>query len=133
MNIQDCVKFATENPVCFNEHGFYFTTLSPKAFSKQLKQNSRVEVCFYNNPAELKDAKQMRVTGEIEFLDDKELLKKVYEERVFLERLAGQPIEHLFEVFRLPTGEVYFWTLQDVMKESEVERLRFGSDKVVYR
>jgi pyridoxamine 5'-phosphate oxidase len=144
MDLQDCTKFATENPVCFiattdgdqprvrgfllwfaNEDGFYFATFSPKQVYKQLKNNPQVEVCFYNNPAELQDAKQMRVTGKIEFLDDEELKKKIAKERGFLEQMAGQPLEHLWEVFRIHTGEAHFWTMADVLKEPELERIKF--------
>jgi len=144
VDLQDCVKFATENPVCFlattggdqprvralsmwfaNENGFYFATMSPKQVTKQLKSNSKVEVCFYNNPAELQDMKQMRVTGKVEFLDGKELIKRISEERAFLEDLAGQPLGPLWEVFRVHTGEAHFWTLQDVLKEPQLERIKF--------
>jgi uncharacterized pyridoxamine 5'-phosphate oxidase family protein len=144
MDLQDCIKFANENRVCYaatvdgkqprvrgllmffaNENGFYFGTLSPKEFSKQLKKNPNMEVCFYNNPPELIDAKQMRVTGKIEFLDDKELINRLAQERAFLEQLTGQPMEGLWEVFRVHTGEAHFWTLQDALKEAELERIRF--------
>ena len=144
MDLQDCVKFASENPVCYvatmdgdqprvraflmffaDESGFYFGTLSPKDFSKQLKKNPKVEVCFYNNPPELPDAKQMRVTGKIEFLDDKELVNRITQERAFLEQFAGQSLEGLWEVFRVHTGEAHFWTLPDALKKPELERIKF--------
>ena len=144
MIIQDCIKFANENRVCYvatvdgdqprvrtllmwfaDENGFYFATLSPKEFSKQLKKNPKVEVCFYNNPPELQGAKQMRVTGKIEFLDDKELVNRITQERAFLEQFAGQSLEGLWEVFRVHTGEAHFWTLPDALKEPELERIKF--------
>ena len=144
MDLQDCVKFATENPVCYmatmdgdqprvrglllwfaDQNGFYFATLSPKQFTKQLKKNAKVEVCFYNSPAELQNAKQMRVTGEVEFVDDEALQKKVTAERGFLDQLAGQPLEHLWEIFRIHSGEAHFWTMTDVLKEPELERIKF--------
>jgi len=59
MDLQECIKFASENPVCFlatsegdqprvrallmwfaNENGFYFATMSPKQVFKQLKEQS---------------------------------------------------------------------------------------------
>ena len=142
--MKDCIKFATENPVCFvattdgdqprvrtflmwfaDENGFYFATLSPKQVSKQLKSSSKVEVCFYNNAADLKAAKQMRVTGEVELVDDQGLRKKVAEERAVLEQIVGKPIEPLMEVFRIHTGEAHFWTMADILKEPELERVRF--------
>jgi len=144
MDFQDCIKFATENPVCYlatadgdqprvrgmlmwfaDESGFYFITFSPKQLSKQLQGNPKVEVCFYNNAADLKDAKQMRVTGKIEFLDDKGTLEKAYEARAFLEDIAGKPLKPLTQAFRISTGEAHFWTIPDVLKEPELERLKF--------
>jgi pyridoxamine 5'-phosphate oxidase len=144
MDFKDCIQFANDNPVCFiatmdddqprvrgflmmsaDESGFYFITFSPKQCTRQFKENPKVEICFYNNPPELQGAKQMRVTGEAEFLDDEELLEKAYQARAFLEELAGRPIKPLVEVFRISTGEAHFWTLQDVLKEPELERIRF--------
>jgi uncharacterized pyridoxamine 5'-phosphate oxidase family protein len=108
-----------------DESGFYFITLSPKAFSKQIKENPKVEVCFYNNPPELAGAKQMRVTGKIEFLTDEETLAKAYKERAFLDQLAGRSLEEFVEAFRIAKGEAHFWTLQDVLKEPQLERIKF--------
>ena len=144
MDLQNCISFANNNPVCYvatmdgdqprvrallmwfaDENGFTFGGLSPKAFSKQLKRNPKVEICFYNNPPELQGAKQMRVTGEVEFLDDEALINRIARERAFLEQLAGQSLEGLWEVFRVHTGEAHFWTMQDVLKEPELERIKF--------
>jgi len=96
MDIQDYIKFATENPFCSlattegdqprvrtfmfwfgDEKGFYFETLAPKEVCKQLKKNPKVEVNFFNNAAEPQ------------------------------------------------TGEAHFWTAADIMKESEIERIKF--------
>jgi len=144
MGFQECIKFANENPVCdisttegdqprvrgflmcfADERGFYFATLSPKKVSEQLKVNPKVEICFYNNPEQLQDAKQMRVTGEVEWVEDDGLLERVCEERAFLEQLAGQPIKPITELFRVHSGEAHFWTLMDVLKEQQLERIRF--------
>jgi pyridoxamine 5'-phosphate oxidase len=144
MDLQDCTKFATENPVCYvatmdgdqprvrgflmwyaDESGFYFITFSPKAVHEQLQKNPKVEVCFYNNPPELGDAKQMRVTGQAEFLDDEEVREKAYENRSFLDPMAGQSVRPFTRAFRISTGEAHFWTLADVLKEPELERVKF--------
>jgi uncharacterized pyridoxamine 5'-phosphate oxidase family protein len=144
MGFQEYIKFANDNPICYvattdgaqprvrallmlyaNETGFYFTTFSPKEFSSQLKSNPKVELCFYNNPAELQNAKQMRVTGEAEFLHDKEALDKAYETRTFLEDITGKELRPIIEVFRIPSGEAHFWTLMDALKEQDLERIQF--------
>ena len=67
----------------------------------------------------------MRVAGDIEFLDDIELTRKVAEERAALEAIIHRPLEPITEVFRIPSGEVRFWTLRDILKEQQVERIRF--------
>ncbi len=144
MNLEDYTKFATENPVCYvatidgdqprvrafllwyaDESGFYFITMSPKQVYEQLEKNPKTEVCFYNNPAELADAKHMRVTGEAEFLDDEDVSDKAYQTRAFLDQFVGESIKPVIRVFRISTGEAHFWTLPDTLKEPEIERLEF--------
>jgi pyridoxamine 5'-phosphate oxidase len=144
MDMQDCINFATANPVCYvatvdgdqprvrgflmwyaDESGFYFITMSPKEVSKQLQKNPKVEVCFYNNPAELQGAKQLRVTGEAEFLADEEIREKAYQTRSFLDAIVGESVRPYTRVFRIATGEAHFWTLADNLKEPGLERLKF--------
>jgi uncharacterized pyridoxamine 5'-phosphate oxidase family protein len=148
MSFQDCVKFANENPVCYvattdgnqprvrafviffaDENGFYFGTLSPKDVSRQLKTNPKVEVCFFNNagPQAIMDMKMMRVSGEIEFLDDMALKTRIFEERQFLGKSLGMtgPDDPRIEIFRIHEGEAYFWTMSDNMREREIERIKF--------
>ena len=144
MDFQECVKFATEHPVCYmattdgdqprvrallmwfaNEEGFYFGTFSPKQFAKQLEKNPKIEVCFFNNAADLADAKSMRVTGEIQWLADEALVSKIAQERGFLEQMSGMSLEGLWRVFRVYTGEAHFWTIPDVLKEPKLERIHF--------
>ena len=144
MELDDCVTFATEHPICYlatedgdqprvrplllwfaNGEGFYFMTMSPKEFSHQMHANPKVEVCFYNGATELPEAKMMRLTGAVEFVDDAELVKKVSEERAALEGIINRPLEPIAEVFRIASGEARFWTLMDILKEPELETLRF--------
>ena len=80
MSFEDCIRFASENPVAYiatmdndqprvraflmwfaDESGFYFQTGSIKETVGQLKENPKIEVCFFNNKAE--EGKMMRVTG----------------------------------------------------------------------
>ena len=144
MELTDCVTFASQHPVCYmatedgdqprvrplllwfaNDDGFYFMTMSPKRFSAQLHHNPKVEVCFYNGATELPEAQMMRLTGAVEFVDDAELVKKVSAERAALEGIIGRPLEPITEVFRIASGEARFWTLMNILKEPELETLRF--------
>ena len=144
MGIQECIKFANENPVCYiatmdgdqprvrtvlhvfaTENGFYYTVLTPKRVYEQLKVNPKMEVCYYNNPAQLPDCKQMRVTGEIEWVDEEEANAKALADRTFIDQIIGKPVKPLLAVFRIAHGEAHFWTLNDILKERELERITF--------
>jgi len=136
---QECIKFANEHPVCSlatmdgdqprvrmfllwraNEDGFYFETFNPKDVCEQLKNNPKVEVCFFNDASELDNAKTMRLAGEVEFLDDAALKKQLLEDRPFL-----QDAEPVLEIFRVHSGEAFFWTMADFLKEKGIEHMRF--------
>jgi pyridoxamine 5'-phosphate oxidase len=144
VNIQDCIEFATQNPVCYlatadgdqprvrtwllwyaDESGFYFVPMSTKEVTKQLKRNPKVELCFYNNAADAANWRQLRVTGEVEFLKDEETLEKAYQNRSFVDDMVGYSVKPLVRPFRIATGEAHFWTAADNLKESEIERLKF--------
>ena len=139
MTMQECIRFATEHPVCSlatvdgdqprvrtfllwraNEDGFYFETFNPKDVYEQLKNNPKVEICFFNNESDLEKAKTMRLTGEVEFLDDPDLKKQLLADWPFL-----QDAEPVLEIFRVQSGKAFFWTMADVLKEKEIERVRF--------
>ena len=145
MDIQDYIKFATENPFCSlattegdqprvrtfmfwfgDEKGLYFETLAPKEVCKQLQNNPKVEVNFFNNAAEPQNWKTMRVTGKIEFVDDMDLKKKLFADMPMLENIGtGKPDDPIFQIFRIYTGEAHFWTAADILKESEIKRIKF--------
>ena len=143
MNFQDYVKFANEHRVCYlattegnqphvralgmwfaDDKGFFFQTESVKSVCKQLKSNNKVELCFY---APGPDAgKMMRVTGKVEFVDDIGLRSKVLDDRPFLKALGIKgPEDPLLVIFRVSSGEAYFWTMADNLKEAGIERIKF--------
>ncbi len=144
MNFNDYIAFASANPGCFlatcdgdrprvralrmyfaDKTGFYFGTLSPKDMSKQLHNNSKVEVCFYNNPKDVAQAKQMRLAGSVEFVKDPDMIHRMHEERIFLDDIAGQNLEPVSEILKVTAGDVHFWTMSDVMNEKKLEHLVF--------
>ncbi len=138
MKRNEIIKFANDNPVCFmatvdngkphvrimklwyaDHSGFYFETLSPKNLSKQIHKNNQVEVCFYNNPINLTDGREMRISGEIEFVSDAAILHKAKKDHNFFDEMLGQNLDAYIEVFKLEHGEAHFWNLKtDILKES---------------
>lgn len=144
MDRNEFISFAKANPVCFlattdgdqphvraillffaDKTGFYFGTLSPKDMAKQLHKNPKIEVCFYNTPMDFAHAKQMRLTGTVEFVDDPDLKHKLHKERLFLDDIAGQNLESYEEIFKVNSGDIHFWSMADVMNEKQLEHLVF--------
>jgi len=145
MKKDEIIRFANENPICYMatiEHGkphvrimklwfadhsgFYFETLSAKNLSRQIHVNPQVEVCFYNNPKDLTNGREMRVSGNIEFVTDANVINKAKKQGDLLEILGGQTSEPYIEVFKLQHGEANFWNLKtDVLKESIENHMYF--------
>ena len=127
MTINDCIKFTNENPICYlatvendqprvriigswfaDETGFYFQTGSIKDMYKQLKINLKTEVCFYKHEGML--GTMLRIAGEVEFLDDKQLKEKAMADRPFLKEFGLSADSPRLIIFRIAHGKAYFWT-----------------------
>ena len=141
MDFKDCVEFANENNTCYlataegdqprvralgmwfaDETGFYFQTQTVKAMCKQLEKNPKVELYF-----NAKDySKVMRVSGKVKFITDAALRARCIEERPFVKDFGiTEPSNPLLAVFQVYTGEAYFWTMADSMKEADLPRIKF--------
>lgn len=144
MDLKECVQFAKEHPVCFlgtidgdqprvramlmdqaDETGFYFTVMAGKQVTEQIRANPKIEVCWYNNPAELADCKQLRVYGAAEFLTDQESKDRSVDSRKFLDDVTGRSISQLATPMRIAHGDAHFWVLTDSSAEAEIEHLKF--------
>jgi pyridoxamine 5'-phosphate oxidase len=141
MSLEEYAKFANENPACYlataegdqprvramgmwyaDETGFYFQTQSNKALYKQIQENDKVEV-YYCTPD---FSRVMRVSGRVKTIEDKELRRKCMEDRPFIRDMGiTDPEDPLLAVFHLFTGEAYFWTRADSMKEADIPREKF--------
>jgi pyridoxamine 5'-phosphate oxidase len=134
---QDCIHFANENKLCFlatsesnqprvralgfwfaDETGFYFQTGDMKSLYHQLKANPKTEVCFYKHEGLI--GSMMRISGEVEFVNDPVLKEKVLHERPFL-KSYGLTVNHPgLIIFRIPHGSAHFWTMEDNLKPKDV-------------
>ncbi len=141
MNLKDYADFANENRTCYlataegdqprvrclgmwfaDETGFYFQAQSVKAMCRQLQRNPKVEVYFNTKDF----SRIMRVSGRIKFIDDPEIRAKCIKERPFVKNFGiTEPGNPLLAVFHLYTGEAYFWTMADSMKEDNIPRVKF--------
>ena len=137
MNLQDCIKFTNENPICYlatvdkdqprvralgfwfaDETGFYFQASSNKEFCKQLKSNPKTEVCFYK--PENMIGTMLRISGEVEFIDDIKLKKKVLNDRPFLKDFGLTINSPALVIFRIAHGKANFWTMKNNTIPKEV-------------
>jgi pyridoxamine 5'-phosphate oxidase len=142
MDFKDCIKFANENKTSYlatcegdqprvramgmwkaDEEGFWFQGQSVKAFYKQIQKNPKCEVYF-----QAKDmSKVMRVTGKARIITDSKIRAKCIEERPFVKNMGiTTPDNPLLAVFVIDSGEAYFWTMADSMKEASLPRIKFG-------
>ncbi len=142
MDFNDCIKFANENKACYlataegdqprvrcmgmwyaDETGFWFQGQTVKAFYKQLQNNPKVEIYFQSKDM----SKIMRVTGKSRIITDAAVRAKCIEERPFVKNMGiTTPDNPLLAVFQVYTGEAYFWTMADSMKEAGLPRIKFG-------
>ena len=141
MSLEEYAKFANENPACYlattegdqprvramgmwyaDETGFYFQTQSNKALYKQIQENEKVEVYFCTPDF----SRIMRVSGRVENIEDLEIRRKCIEDRPFIKDMGiTDPGDPLLAVFHIFTGEAYFWTRADSMKEADIPREKF--------
>jgi len=142
MDFKDCYQFANENKTCYlataegdqprvramgmwyaDETGFYFQAQTVKALYKQIENNPKVELYF-----NAKDfSKVLRVYGKVKIITDLKIRAKCIEERPFVKNFGiTEPDNPLLAVFQVYTGEAFFWTMADSMKEAGLPRIKFG-------
>jgi pyridoxamine 5'-phosphate oxidase len=133
MNIQDCIKFTNENPVCYlatvdndqprvralgfwfaDETGFYFQTSSMKEIPGQLKKNQKAEACFYKHAGMI--GTMLRISGKVEFVTDLKYREKALNDRPFLKSFGLTIDSPGLVLFRISHGKAHFWTMEDNLK-----------------
>jgi len=126
MTRQEMLDFINKNPVCFlatsvgdvphvrgmgvvraDERGILFTTGKIKDLHRQLQQNPRVELCFYDPQG----MKQLRISGALEPQEDMETKKEVLEKFAFLKPYVEKNgFDHLTPHL-LRRGQATVWTM----------------------
>jgi len=137
MDIHDCIRFSNDNPICYlatvddgqprvralgfwfaDETGFYFQTSTIKEFPHQLLKNPRTEVCFYKHEGII--GTMLRVSGEVEFVNDIRFKEKALIDRPFLKSFGVTIDSPNLILFRIPHGQAYFWTMDNNIKPKEI-------------
>jgi uncharacterized pyridoxamine 5'-phosphate oxidase family protein len=97
--------------------GFYYSTGATKDLYHQLKANPKVELCFFD--AKSKSLDQMRVTGQVEFIDDMTIREKLVEARPFLKQMGFGADNPKLIVFRIVKCTAHFWTWETNLQPKE--------------
>ena len=135
--MKELIKFTNENPICYfatdedgqprvralgfwfaDETGFYFQIGGMKDLYKQLKNNKKVEACFYK--PEKMIGTMLRISGEVEFLDDIKLKEKVLIDRPFLKNFGLTVDNPNLVIFRIAHGKAHFWTMENNLNPKEI-------------
>ncbi len=136
---KECIQFAAENPICSlatvdekerdrphvrtvflwraDDSGFYFVLFASKNVSQQVKAHPDVELCFQNNPSNISEAKQLRIHGNMDLLENRELKEKASRDRNILNTLAGDGNDANIEIYRLSSYEMKFWQMSNMAQQ----------------
>jgi len=108
-----------------DEAGIIFHTATMKEVYKQAIQNPKVEMCFND----MKSGMQIRVKGELELLEDKNLKDEILEHpsrqflRTWKESGELKDFYSTLAVFRLKRGIATTWTLKTNFDQKEEIKL----------
>jgi hypothetical protein len=67
----------------------------------------------------------MRIRGTIKFIKKDTAMEEIADTREKVARLAGESIDPFVEIFKITAGDIHFWSVKDIMKESEIKHLKF--------
>jgi len=143
-SFSDAVSFATQHPVVWlatsqadtphvrgmwmwfaDETGFYFHTGSMKRLGQQLRENPKVEAAFHDPSQGQGQSRMMRVSGTVELLDDPSLRTRLMAERAWLAPVFEAYPDATLDIFRIPHGEIQFWSMAVNCREREQPVLPF--------
>jgi Uncharacterized conserved protein len=108
-----------------DETGFYYHTAKSKNLYSQIKKNPSVEAGFIRN-ADKPEFEMLRVTGKTEMVEDKELVKRLKQERAWLwQNVKMSEVETDVVIFRIVHGSAYIWNMTWNLKENDAPRVQF--------
>ena len=108
-----------------DETGFYFHTGTQKRLYKQLRDNPKVELGFTCVAQDMSELQMVRITGNIEQVEDPRLEKKLFEDRAWLNQVfEAYPDDRIF-IFRISHGEAQYWDMSRNCREKDISPIAF--------
>ena len=136
MTLEELFDFAMQNPICAlatvdrnqprvrmfklleaGPEGFFFATGTPKKVFSQIRENPLVEACFYS------ETRMMRIDGEIDIIDEKELKEELFGRHEFLQLLLKKANHPWFVLLRIAHGTIDYTS--DAIGLSKIESFEF--------
>ena len=145
MDLNECQKFAQHFPLCafatsagsqprvrtlllwaVTADAFWFHTGASTHLAKEIKKNPKVEICFSAPPAPPLPARMMRVTGFCEYVEDKKLKTRLFNDRPSLISLGySGPDDPEIVILRVHSGEIRFVTMESFLIEKDSSPIIF--------
>ncbi len=145
MPMNEVIEFANHNPVTWfatvengsprvrglwlwfaDETGFYYHSGTMKSVLGQMEANPQVEAAFHNpGDGGLGQSRMLRVRGRVEFVEDRELENRLYEERSWLKDVRAAFPKQKIRIFKIAAGEAQFWDMSVNCREQEQPWISF--------
>ena len=145
MYLAECLQFARDHPVCSfatteglqprvrtfilwyaDSEGFWFHTVAFKPVVGQVRRNPLVELCFMAQPEPPEPVRMMRVSGICDIVEDDATKARLYDEHMaMLEHDRREALEPLLVAFRVHSGEIRFWRMENFLMDKETFRVGF--------
>lgn len=136
MNYEKIIEFVTQNPVCtiatygerphnraflsnIIDNKIYFTTSTNKNVGQEILKNPKIELCYLKNDF----TKMLRIESEVSIIDGRKLKQKLINERDYLKSFSAD--DEIFLLFTLKNSKAFFWSIENNMRENELEKILF--------
>ena len=117
--------------------GIYFFLPNFKQVYRQLRENPKIEIAFHQpgTPTDLVTLPELgtvpgvgtllRVTGRLEFLEDAETRKELFDIHPWLKKLGDGTDNPMIAIFRIAEGQFSFWTLENNFQSNPAPKISF--------
>jgi uncharacterized pyridoxamine 5'-phosphate oxidase family protein len=138
MTLSECIDFSNSAELSFlattekdqprvrgitfwfaDQTGFYFQTGTMKRMVGQLKENPKTEICFWQSDPSSKTGKTPRISGEVEFVDDRGLKERALSDKPFLKNFGFTAESPDLILFKPAHGQAGFWSMGTNLKPRE--------------
>ena len=120
-----------------DETGIHFFLPKFKPVYRQLRENPKIEIAFHQpgTPTDLVTLPELgtvpgvgtllRVTGRLEFLEDAETRKELFDIYPWLKKLGDGTNNPMIAIFRIAEGQFSFWTLENNLQSNPAPKISF--------